>query len=117
MRPSTSLYDQTIRPLLHLRSCLATLDSESLARRCGFLRRRPRKLPMADLLLAFFALAGESALSLERMAALIGLAAGCSYSKQALHQRLSEKLQNFLATVAVSLFGRLSTPWRQEGLL
>jgi DDE family transposase len=115
MRHPASLYHRTIQPLLHLRPCLAALDSESLARRCGFLRRRPRKIPVADLLLAFFALAGESALSLERIAALVGLAAGCSYSKQALHQRLSEKLQGFLATIAVALFGQMSAPWRQEG--
>jgi hypothetical protein len=115
MRPSTSLYNVVIKPLLQLRSSLATLDAEGLARRSGFLRRRHRKIPMPDLLLAFLALAGESALSLERIAALVGLAAGCSYSKQALHQRLSEKLQKFLAAVAVELFGRLSAPWHDQG--
>jgi hypothetical protein len=96
---------------------LAELDVDALARRSGFLRRRPRKIPMADLLLAFCALAAESVLSLERIAAVIGLAAGCNYSKQALHQRLTKSIEVFLATVAVALFGRLSAPLRTQGCL
>jgi hypothetical protein len=60
---------------------------------------------MADLLLGLCALAGESFLSLERIAALIALAAQRSYSKQAFDQRLSEKLQHFLAAVALRLLG------------
>ena len=68
------------QPLQHLRAALAALDAEALARHSGFLRRRPRKIPIGDLLLAFCALAAESVLSLERIAAVIGLAAGCSYS-------------------------------------
>ena len=88
-----------VQPLLQLRRSLATLDVEALARRSGFLRRRPRKIPMPDLLLAFCALAWESVLSLERIAAVIGLAAGCSYSKQAFHQRLSKNIETFLGEV------------------
>jgi hypothetical protein len=91
------------------------LDAEALARRCGFLRRKPRKIPIPDLLLAFCALAYESVLSLERIAAMIGLAAQCTYSKQAFHQRLSTSIQDFMASAAVSLFGRLSAPLRREG--
>jgi hypothetical protein len=117
MRTPPALDHRALQPVLHLRRSLAALDAEALARRCGFLRRRPRKIPISDLLLAFFALASESVLSLERIAALVGLAAGCTYSKQALHQRLSGPLQQFLAAVAVALFGRMSAPLRQEGSL
>jgi hypothetical protein len=70
---------------------------------------------MADLLLAFCALAYESVLSLERIAALIGLAAHCTYSKQAFHQRLSSSIQHFMASAAIALFGRLSAPLHREG--
>ena len=101
-----------VQPLLQLRRSLATLDVEALARRSGFLRRRPRKIPMPDLLLAFCALAWESVLSLERIAAVIGLAAGCSYSKQAFHQRLSKNIETFLGEVAAALFGQMSAPLR-----
>jgi hypothetical protein len=117
MPRSISSHHALVKPLLHLRSCLAALDAETLARRSGFLRRRPRKIPIADLLLAFCALAPESVLSLERIAALIGLASGCSYSKQAFHQRLSKSIEAFLAAVAVALFGQMSAPLRHQGCL
>jgi hypothetical protein len=115
MPRTKSLHHALVQPLLHLRSALAGLDAEALARRSGFLRRRPRKIPIADLLLAFCALAAEPVLSLERIAALIGLAAGCSYSKQAFHQRLSKNIERFLGEVAVALFGRMSAPLRAQG--
>jgi hypothetical protein len=115
MPPANSLYHALVKPFVHLRSSLATLDAQTLARASGFLRRRPRKIPMADLLLGRCALAGASFLSLERIAALIALAAQRSYSKQAFHQRLSEKLQHFLAAVALRLFEPLSAPWQTQG--
>jgi Transposase DDE domain len=101
--------------VLHLRGSLAQLDAETLARRSGFLRRTPRKIPIPDLLLAFSALAYESVLSLERIASMIGLAAQCPYSKQAFHQRLTSSIQDFMASVALALFGRLSAPLHREG--
>ena len=112
---STVLFNSLVQPLRHLRASLAALDVESLARRSGFLRRRPRKIPIVDLLLAFCALGPESVLSLERIAAIIGLAAGCRYSKQALHQRLSGTLEHFLSAVALALFGQMSAPLRTQG--
>src|SRR5207247_10148312 len=98
-----------------LRAALARLDLEGLARRSGFLRRRPRKISMLDLLLASCALACESTLSFERIASVIGLAAGCSYSKQAFHQRLSKSIETFLANVAVGLFAQMSASARSAG--
>jgi len=108
-------YRTIIEPLTHIRTALARLDLEGLARRSGFLRRRPRKIPLLDLLLAFCALAWESTLSLERIASVIGLAAGCSYSKQAFHQRLSKSIETFLAEVAVGLFAQMSASVRSAG--
>jgi hypothetical protein len=108
-------HDALLKPLIHLRSSLAALDVDALARRSGFLRRRPRKIPVASLLLGLCAVAGESVLSLERIAAVVGLAAGCGYSKQALHQRLSKSIEHFLATVAVALFGQMSAPLHDQG--
>jgi hypothetical protein len=54
-------------------------------------------------------------LSLERVAVIIGLAAQTPYSKQALHQRLSPQLEQFLAYAAASLFAQLAAPLNNRG--
>jgi hypothetical protein len=94
------------------------IDCEALARQSGFLRRRPRKIPMADFLIALLALAAESFLTLERVAAIIALAAKVTYSKQALHKRLTPAIERFVAQTATGLFGRLpEARTRLRGLL
>jgi hypothetical protein len=103
--------------LTQIRVALNQLDTERLARETGFLKRRPRKISMTHLLTACCALAGESALSLERVAAMIGLAAGCSYAKQSLHQRLGQSIEPFLLRVILALFGQLGQPLRATGYL
>lgn len=103
--------------LTHIRHQLAQHDLVAMARQSGFLRRAPRKIPILDLVLALLALAAECCLSLERVAAVIGLAAGTSYSKQALHKRLTDRIERFLAQVAVSLFGQLSQAPELQGWL
>lgn len=102
--------------LHHIRSQLAQLDAETLARQSGFLKRKPRKIPMTDFLLALVALAAEAVLSLERIAAVIGLVAHVTYSKQALSKRLSAQVESFLARVAAALFGNLSEGANTQGL-
>jgi len=102
--------------LQQIRAQLARLDTEALARHAGFLRRRPRKIPMAAFLLGLVALAAEAVLCLERVASVIGSVADTSYSKQALAKRLSPKVEQFLAQVAVALFGEVSAPARTRGL-
>jgi hypothetical protein len=58
---------------------------------------------------ALLALAPETDLSLERIASVVGLAAGTTYSKQALNQRLSRHpIEPFLAAVITEVFGQLS---------
>jgi hypothetical protein len=49
------------------------LGTQALARRRGFLRRTPRKIPMPHFLQGLLALAPETDLSLERIASAIGL--------------------------------------------
>jgi len=94
------------------------IDAEALARSSGFLRRCPRKLPMADFLLALVGLAAESFLTLRRVASIIGLATQLSYSKQALHKRLTPDIERFLAPAATALFGQLpEARSRLRGLL
>jgi hypothetical protein len=104
----TKSIDQVLGNELHnIRQELQGLDSEGLARGSGFLRRSPRKIPMVDFLLALVGLAAECFLTLERVALVIALAAKCSYSKQALHKRLTPAIERFLARTATALFGQL----------
>jgi len=84
------------------------LPTETLARRYGFLRRTPRKIPIPHFLQALLALAPERDLSLERAASVIGLTVQGSYSKQALSQRLSPALPDFLAQVITGALGQFS---------
>jgi hypothetical protein len=103
--------------LQQIRLQIARLDAQDLARRSGFLQRTPRKIPMTDFLLALVALAAEATLSLERVAAVIGLVARLSYTKQALHKRLNATVEHFLAQVATALFGELGQGVRSRGWL
>jgi hypothetical protein len=104
----TKSIDQVLGDELNnLRHELQGLDAEALARGSGFLRRSPRKIPMVDLLLALVGLAAECFLSLERVASVIALAAQRSYSKQALHKRLTPAIERFLAQTTTTLFGQL----------
>jgi hypothetical protein len=64
--------------LQHLQSQLRHTDLDALARQTRFLRRAARKVPILQMVLALVALAAESVLSLERAAAVVSLAVGCS---------------------------------------
>jgi len=114
---SNSLCRLVQQNLAHLRSSLSALDCQKLARQSGFLLRSPRKIPILDLVLALAALAAETVLSLERIAAVVGLAAQSTYSKQAFHKRLRPQLEQFLAEVAAALFGQLALPIKNLGSL
>src|SRR5258706_13518108 len=98
-----------------LRARLNRIDAEALARRTGFVRRTPRKIPLADWLAALVALATERGPSLEGLSGLLGCAARTSYSKQALQKRLRCRVDDFLATVATALLGQLSGSLRTQG--
>ena len=113
---SPSLAQTLAANLQQIRSQLAQLDAQALARQSGFLKRQPRKIPLTDFLLALVALAAEATLSLERITAVISLVARLTYTKQALHKRLNATVENFLAQVATALFGQLSDGLRAQGL-
>ena len=114
--PSHSLASVLAAQFQRLQDQIESLDTEAIARRSGFLHRAPRKIPIPKLVLGLVALAAELTLSLERIAAVIGLASGCSYSKQALSKRITAHVEDFLAQVAVALFGRLSQGMCPQGL-
>lgn len=101
--------------LHHLQSQLQRTDLEALARQTRFQQRSIRKIPVLKLVLALVALAAETVLSLERVAAVIALAADATYSKQAFHQRLGPQLELFLAEVATALLNQMSRPVQKQG--
>jgi hypothetical protein len=117
MLQTKSLTDLLTDAVAQTRTALSQLDTERLARETGFLKRCHRKISMTHLLTAFCALASEAVLSLERIAAMIGLAAGCSYTKQSFHERLSPAIEPFLLRVVMALFGKMGEPLRAKGYL
>lgn len=110
-RLSSALQDN----LHHLQRQLRHTDLQALARQTHFQQRSSRKIPILKLVLALVALAAETVLSLERVAAVIALAADIPYSKQAFHQRLGLKLERFLAELATALFQQLGQPLQTQG--
>ena len=101
--------------LHHIKTQLLHIDLLGLGRLCGFVQRLPRKIPIPKLVLALVGLAAETRLTLERVASTISLAAQSSYSKQAFSDRLSSKIEQFLASVATALFGQLSGELKTQG--
>lgn len=101
--------------LHHLKSQLLQTDLLGLGRLSGFVQRLPRKIPIPKLVLALVGLAPETRLTLERVASTIRLAAQTSYSKQAFSDRLSSKIEPFLASVATTLLGQLSGELKAQG--
>ena len=79
--PTPTLATSLAHNLRNIRQQLSQHDWNGPARQSGFLRRSPRKIPMLDFLLGLLAVAAECCLSLERVAAVIGLAAKVSYTK------------------------------------
>jgi hypothetical protein len=108
MNPNANPFFHTLQQ--HLPAAVARLqaiDTEAIARRCGFLFRRARKIPIPKFLKGLLALAPESDLSLERVASVVGLAAGTTYTKQALSERLGDGLKPFLAQVILRSLGQI----------
>jgi hypothetical protein len=105
----TSVFQQ-VRPRL------AQIDCDAVARQSGFLIRKTRKIPVVALLLALIALAPQGRISLERIASVTGLAAGCNYAKQAFQKRLKPTIEDFLGRIAALLLVDLSAKVCAQGL-
>jgi hypothetical protein len=109
MPSPTAFFDTLQQQVSAARSKLRTFPTEELARKSGFLKRTPRKIPIPKLIEGLLAVAPQTNFSLENIASTIGLAAHTTYSKQALHDRLAPTVQAFLAQVITSLFGQLAS--------
>jgi hypothetical protein len=91
---------------------IESMDVEALACTTGFQQRSQRKIKMLDLTMGIMAVVATGRMSLERVAASIARRAGKSYSKQALHKRLSATVSAFLLAV----FGRCMEPVTREAI-
>lgn len=83
---------------------LKRLDIEAIARKTGIIQRAARKLSASNLLLALLALSSGCAPTMEKIASIICLILGESYSKQALSKRLGAGIDQFLGQVAAQVF-------------
>lgn len=102
--------------LQQIRDQVLALDSETLARQSGFLKRKPRKIQIPNLLLGLISLASQATLTLPFVVSQISLACGLTYSKQAFSKRLNSTIQCFLGLVAGKLFGDFASEVRARGL-
>lgn len=86
-----------------------------IARLCGFLRRKPRKLDLRAFLLSAMALPLLGRASLRQQAMLLGLSANITISKQALHKRIADPALSFLQNcLAAAISWRMRTASNAE---
>jgi Transposase DDE domain len=96
-----------------LAAAFQALPLEQIARSCGFLRRRPKKVHPGAFLQLCCLLALQTQVSLRAWACLWGLLTNLTLSKQAMAKRCSPAAVAFVRTVLECLLGRLITPARQ----
>ena len=87
---------------------LEKLPLETLARRSGFCRRKPKKLTPALFAQAACLFVTLGSASYRCWAALIGVLGGCTLSKQALWERCTDRASRFLQGVLQSLLASLT---------
>lgn len=91
-----------------LESALEPLDLDTLARRTGFRRRKPKKLPPLTFIQSCCLLLVEKKVSYRRWAILIGTLINQTYAKQSLFERMTPRAVRFVQSVVLSLVGQLS---------
>ena len=92
-----------------LASAFRSLPLETLARSCGFLRRRPKKLAPGAFLQLCCLLALQTQVSLRAWACLWGLLTNQTLSKQGLAKRCNSSAVAFLRSVLELVLGKLLT--------
>lgn len=92
------------------------LDIEAVAREAGILQRTERKLSANHFLLALLALSTGRAPTLERIAAVVQLIIGDSFSKQAVSKRIGLGIDQFLGRIVAGLFSELKSRSDKKGL-
>ena len=99
-----------------VKAAIERLDVEAIARETGVVRRSARKLSANRLLLALLALSAGCAPTMERIASIVRLILGDSYSKQALSKRLGPGIDQFLGHVTAHVFSGVQTRSIKDGV-
>jgi hypothetical protein len=97
-------------PGLPFAAAFQALPVEQIARACGFLRRRPKKVHPHSFLQLCCLLALQTQVSLRAWACLWGLLTNQTLSKQGMAKRCSPAAVAFVRSILEFLLGRLVTP-------
>lgn len=79
---------------------------ERLARQCGLLKRKPRKITPLLFLRASILLVSQRAVTLSKWAALLGVLGGVSVAKQSLWERIDQQAVGFLQCILGKVIGK-----------
>jgi len=110
-------FEATVRGnIAKVKTELGNLDVEAIARETGIIQRTERKLSAHHFLLALPALSTGRAPTLERIAAVVQLIIGDSFSKQAVSKRIGCGIDQFLGHVVTRLFSDLKDRSDKRGL-
>ena len=82
---------------------------EQLLRQSGAFKRKPRKLTAQAFLKGLLASAFESVPTLESIAGILSLVAGCGYTKQAAWKRMNSGTMRFLISLLQLLFQQIAS--------
>lgn len=85
-----------------LKQKLDLIAIDQLAKSCGFMKRKPKKIFPIHLILSLFLVVLGSGSSLENLASKIGLLSTQTVSKQSVFKRINESLIRFLQAILAS---------------
>lgn len=86
-------------PVELMQQALESVGVDQIARQCGFMKRKPKKIYPIHLLYGLFVLVLGPGNSLSNLALKIGMLNGYTVSKQAVFKRMNESLLAFLESV------------------
>ena len=75
---------------------------DQLAKSCGFIKRKPKKIFPIHLIISLFLVVLGSGSSLDNLASKIGLLSTQTVSKQSVFKRINENLIKFLQAILVN---------------
>ena len=90
--------EQTL-PIELVQQTLNAITLNNIAKQCGFMKRKPKKIYPLNILYGLFILVLGSGNSLSNLALKIGILNNCTISKQAIFKRMNDNLISFLESV------------------
>lgn len=98
------------RLAIKLENKLQLLAVNELAKKSGFVSRKPRKIKPLQFLLGFFFMMLSDGKSLTSLATSVGLLSKCTISKQAIDKRFNPKLIKFLEVILATVLSDKMNP-------